>query len=271
MEINELNLVWKVDSQNCELVPLESGWGTVPRYELLEEDDARVLVFDFGTELYVWNGKNASFHDRKIGLKLARDLWDNEEKNKELIVKNDHPLFRNDFSNATGSRPSWTLLGKVNQNGETILFREKFSDWPQDKDRKKKASELRQKFDSSVPKSLLGDSVKNGNEVKLSTDVIFDAVEIANQIANEVEEDPNMELEGTFIGRGRSYYDAQERRQYEIDTLDLIVWHVSTDGEGVVKVDKNEIGQFFSEDTYVVRWKYKVSLTGKQRSAERVT
>ena len=127
MEINELNLVWKVDSQNCELVPLESGWGTVPRYELLEEDDARVLVFDFGTELYVWNGKNASFHERKIGLKLAKDLWDNEEKNKELIVKNHHPLFRNDFSNASGSRPSWALLGKVNQNGETILFREKFS------------------------------------------------------------------------------------------------------------------------------------------------
>ncbi|GFN99886.1 supervillin [Plakobranchus ocellatus] len=27
-------------------------------------------------------------------------------------------------------RPSWTIFGKVNQNMETILFREKFSDWP---------------------------------------------------------------------------------------------------------------------------------------------
>ena len=119
--------MWRVDCKNCELVPLESGWGSVPKYELLEADDCRVLVFDFGSEMYVWNGKNASFDARKIGLKLAKDLWDDEEENKELIVKNQHPLFKNDVSISNGPRPSWTLLGKVNQNGETILFREKFS------------------------------------------------------------------------------------------------------------------------------------------------
>lgn len=265
MEVNDLNLVWKVIPENCELIPVPSGWGCVPRYEILNDDDTQVLVFDFGSEMYTWSGKNALFDTRKIGLKLAKDLWENEEKNRELIVKNNHPLFKNDLSHTFGPRPQWALLGKVNQNGETILFREKFSDWPQDKERKKKASEMRQKFDSSVAKSMVGDNTKNESEIKFSTDISCDAVEIADQIASQDECDPNMQLEGTFLGRGCSYYDAEERRQYEIETLDTKVWHVSSDGdkEGVVLLSKNEIGQFFSEDTYVVRWKYKVSLTGK--------
>ena len=265
LEINDLNLIWKVDHDKCELSPVESGWGCVPKYEILSENENQVLIFDFGSEMYTWCGKNASVDKRNMGLKLAKGLWDSSENNIKLIVENNHPLFQDDLLHDFGPRPDWALLGKIPQNGETILFREKFSDWPQDKNRKKKASELRQKFDSSVPKTLIGDTTKNEGDIKFSTDITCDPVEIADQICTQSITDPNMQLEGTFIGRGRSYYDSEERRQYEIDTLDLKVWHVSSDAdkEGITPLQQKEVGQFYSEDTYVVRWKYKVSLTGR--------
>lgn len=68
-------------------------------------------------------------------------------------------------------------------------------------------------------------------------------------------------MEGAFIGRGRSYYDPEERRQYEIETLQLNFWHVTD--KDIIELPEKDHGQFHSGATYVVRWKYKVSLTGK--------
>ena len=62
-------------------------------------------------------------------------------------------------------------------------------------------------------------------------------------------------------GRGRSWYDAPERRQYEIDTLSINFWYVTE--KDFIELPEREHGQFFSGGTYVVRWKYKVSLTGR--------
>ena len=35
----------------------------------------QVLVFDFGSELYVWAGKRACGDERQVGMKLAREMW----------------------------------------------------------------------------------------------------------------------------------------------------------------------------------------------------
>lgn len=36
---------------------------------------AKVLVFDFGAELYVWMGKTVNLERRRTALKLGQELW----------------------------------------------------------------------------------------------------------------------------------------------------------------------------------------------------
>ena len=102
-------------------------------------------------------------------------------------------------------------------------------------------------------------SGSESEDLKLSTDVEnnFDAIDMARWPLQE----PNLELEGTFLGRGRSWYDLAERRQYEIETLSINFWHVTD--KDIFELSEPEHGQFYSAGTFVVRWKYKVSLTGR--------
>ena len=227
IEVNDSNLVWVVNDQTYELVPIEEYWGQPMKYDVLE-NEFRVLVFDFGSEIYVYNGKNAPFPTRRLGLKLAKDMLAQQQP----------------------SRPDWTLFGRINQNMETALFKEKFLNWPD------KSRLIKTEKDSKNAKKT---NSQDQDTLKLSTDVEnnFNAFDMAKWPLQE----PNYELEGSFLGRGRSYYDAAERRQYEIDTLSLNFWHVTD--KDILELPGAEHGQFYTAGTFVVRWKYKVSLTGK--------
>merc|ERR1719510_1212638 len=92
LEINDTNLVWFVNDQTNEFVPIEEYWGQPMKHDVLENDN-RVLVFHFGSEVYVYNGKNSPFPTRRLGLKLAKDM-----------LAQDQP-----------SRPLWNLFGRINQ------------------------------------------------------------------------------------------------------------------------------------------------------------
>ncbi len=241
-EINQYNMVWEVRinaESNEELLPVEDAWGFTPKYSIL--NPSKVLVLDFGSEVYVWNGKDAPFDLRRAGANLVKKVW--EDGYDYSGADRPNPVLGT--SELTGTRPEWGFAGRVNHKMETSLFREKFLDWP-DGAKVVRVKEDVAKMDRAI--------TFNSGEVEVEA---FDAHTMASW---EVEE-PNLELEGSYLGRGRGYYDVQERRQYEIETIATKNWHVNEHG---VKLLPNDwAAQFHNEDTYVVRWTYKVSLTGR--------
>uniref|UniRef100_T1GMF3 Gelsolin-like domain-containing protein n=1 Tax=Megaselia scalaris TaxID=36166 RepID=T1GMF3_MEGSC len=132
--LHETNMIYEFDDDS--LKPLEKFWGTIPKIEML--DPKKVLIFDFGTELYVWNGKNASSDDKRAALKLCQEHFSESPVDYGKCWVN--PF---NYSKIVGNRTvsaapmtqlkreDWCLLGKITQHMETILFKEKFCDWPE--------------------------------------------------------------------------------------------------------------------------------------------
>ena len=79
-----------------------------------------------------------------------------------------------------------------------------------------------------------------------------------DMISNLERLDPDLQLEGAHLGRGREFYDTEERRQYIVETLGVKCWYVEENDSR--PLPESFSGQFHSQDTYVVRWKYKVHI-----------
>lgn len=235
-----------MDLASSQLVPLEEGWGLPPHHALLSPE--QVTVWDFGSELYVYSGKNAPFEARKAGARLAEELYSSGWDYSGCGL---NPALGRVQDMVAEQRPEWTVLGRINSCMETVLFREKFTDWP-DKTR------------------LIGTKVGPGgrkeSEAATAPDTLAWAwADLAGvsgaDLAEQEQEAPCLELEGSQLGRGRGYYDEKERRNYEITTLGVSAWHVEEGGSKELAAGWG--GQFHTGDTYVVRWQYKVALTGR--------
>jgi len=243
-QIVEASCVYEVNVEADELVPVEEGWGAPPRHEILK--NSKVLVFDFGSEIYVYNGKNAPFEARKVGARLAQDLWSSGWDYSDCSI---NPVFGKKMEMICNTRPSWTILGRINSCMETIIFREKFLDWP-DKTR--------------VIGKRTGDKEKDDIiDVNVAPQWAWADLKgiSGEELASREPSEPDLELEGSHLGRGRGYYDEVERRQYEITTQKVTAWHVAESNSKPLP-DRWD-GQFHTGDTYVVRWNYKVALTGR--------
>ncbi|XP_034185902.2 supervillin isoform X1 [Osmia lignaria lignaria] len=242
----DTNMVYEIKDE--ELVPLEKYWGTIPKIEMLDLN--KVLVFDFGSEMYIWSGKGASTDKKRLATHLATEMWQEGYDYTECAVCpitaasmiGRRVVSKTDLKSSK-LRPKWCLLAKLTQHVETILFREKFLDWP----------------------NVSGIIRVRGTKSKEQVDGTI-TIEVCN-IDNLLEENNtpvDLILEGSHLGRGTGWYDDELMKQYVVTATGVKVWHI--DEFSHTLLDKSSVGQFYSGDSYIIHWMYSVTITGRELS-----
>ncbi|XP_048465346.1 supervillin a isoform X3 [Rhincodon typus] len=241
--IVETNCIYRLVDD--KLVPDDDFWGKIPRCSLLNSKD--VLVFDFGSEVYVWHGKEVTLAQRKVAFQLAKHLWNGTFDYTNCDINPLDPGECNPLIPRKGQgRPDWAIFGRLTEHNETILFKEKFLDW----------------LDSKKPSPKTGveeeQKQEYGNDLKP-----YDVTLMIPQSVAPV----GTTLDGLNIGRGYGIVEGEDGRQFEITSLSVDVWHILEFDYS--RLPKQSIGQFHEGDTYVVKSKYLVSTTvGKRQKSE---
>lgn len=240
--IVQTNMCYEVADD--ELVPIKEYWGQLPKIAMLNQ--SKVIVFDFGSEMYIWYGKNVLLESRRRAAQLAQELFDEGYNYEECHI---NPLNAATYQGArlevtppskvSKSRPDWAILSKITQHMETILFKEKFIDWPD------YSRVIKVKPQENKP-----------NSVEITP---CDAEEMWS---NEYQ-DPDLILEGSHVGRGTHYYDKENLRHHDIKTKSVCKWVIREYDFQKVE-NASDVGEFFSGDSYIIRWEYQITMTGRE-------
>ncbi|KAM6449258.1 supervillin isoform 6-T6 [Liasis olivaceus] len=231
--IIETNCIYQLVDD--KLIPDDDYWGKMPKCTLLNSKE--VLVFDFGSEVYVWHGKEVTLAQRKVAFQLAKHLWNGTFDYANCDINPLDPGECNPLIPRKGQgRPDWAIFGRLTEHNETILFKEKFLDW----------TELKKPAEKNSGESPQKEETRSDTK---PYDVML-MVPVPQATVGTV-------FDGINIGRGYGFIEGDDGRQFEIITISVGVWHILEFDYS--RLPKQSIGQFHEGDTYVVKWKYLVS------------
>nr|XP_039252656.1 supervillin-like isoform X1 [Styela clava] len=226
---------------DSKLVPYEDAWGKFPKMEMLGSSDT--FVFDFGAEMYIWQGKEVSFSDRRLAVRLARVIWEQDYDYTEQGLCPFHGL------ELKGKREDWALFARVNENLETSLFQEKFENW----------SNIHREI--GAEEAVLRES-NRGKEVvekKTKSSIASDMQGCdPKEMRDGKTEHVPLIIEGCDVSQGAGDIVDEDGRILEIVTKQVETFHVT---ESNVEPFNDSV--LHRSNSYVVKWKYSISSTGR--------